>query len=66
MTFCRMCGRPCEYQLEPAVGDEPAVVEDDIYLVAMGNGRYIEVCLDHWIMWPAAHKIDPLRPRETA
>lgn len=60
MTFCRMCGRPCVYEVEPAVLDEQAIVEDDVYLVAMANGLYIEACGWCWLKWPNGHKVVPV------
>jgi hypothetical protein len=66
VTFCTICGRPCEYELEPAVGDEPAVLEDEIYRVAMRNGIYIEACFWCWLKWPDEHKVIPGRPHPDA
>ena len=67
VTFCTLCGRPCEYEVEPAVGDEPAVVEADTCLVAMRNGIYVDACFWCWFKWPDEHKIIPGQPlRESA
>jgi hypothetical protein len=44
-------------EVDPAFGELPAVTEPDVWLVAMRNGTYVEVCFRHWFMWPDAHKL---------
>ena len=43
---CLICERPCEDEDEP-------------YLVAMRNGRYVDACWSCWMRWPDDHKLFP-------
>lgn len=59
MTRCHVCGARCEREVEPAVGELPAVLEADVWMVAMRNGIYVEACLACWMKWPDEHKLFP-------
>jgi hypothetical protein len=48
------------YEVEPAFGEYlPAVLEPDVWTVAMRNHIYVDACLDCWMKWPDEHKIFP-------
>ena len=57
MTRCAICERPCVREVEPAVGECPAALEDDVWTVALRNGLYVLACWACWFKWPDAHKV---------
>jgi hypothetical protein len=56
---CAVCERPCEREVEPAVGECPAVLEDDVWTVALRNGLRVDACHACWFKWPDEHKLFP-------
>jgi hypothetical protein len=59
VTRCALCGRPCEREVEPAIGECPAVVEPDVWEVVFRNGLAFDACLECWGKWPDEHKLFP-------
>jgi hypothetical protein len=49
---CHVCGRACEYEVEPACGTLPAVTESDIWHVVIRNRLIVDACLSCWMLWP--------------
>lgn len=56
---CYFCSRPCEREVEPAVGDEPAVFERDVWVVVLRNRLLADVCQACWQAWPDPWKRFP-------
>ena len=59
MTRCHMCKRPCVRQVEPACGALAAVIERDVWTVALGSGIYVDACHGCWMKWPWEYRLYP-------
>lgn len=56
---CHLCDGPCSYEVEPAFGELPAVLDDDVWTVVMRNGLAVDACHACWAMWPDDFKRFP-------
>jgi hypothetical protein len=59
MTRCHLCREGCEREVEPAVGECPAIVEPDVWHVVARNRLILDVCLACWMLWPDDWKHSP-------
>jgi hypothetical protein len=59
VTHCSVCERPCEREVEPAVGDCPAVLEPDVWQVVFRNRLVFDACHACWSRWPDEWKHFP-------
>ena len=41
-------------------GALPALMQPDVWTVAMRNGLYVDACLSCWMKWSDEHKVFPL------
>jgi hypothetical protein len=55
---CHICERPVEHDHDPHQ-PEGHYADDPCYVVAMGNGIYVDACWSCWFKWPDAHKLFP-------
>src|SRR5262249_4883743 len=49
---CHLCHERCEHEVEPRVGDCPAIVEPDVWHVVARNRLILAVCDQCWGLWP--------------
>lgn len=51
-TRCHLCRAECVREVEPAVGDSPAILSPDVWRVVARNQLWLDVCLACWMLWP--------------
>lgn len=56
MTRCHVCGARCEREVEPRVGDCPAVVVADVWTIVLRNRLTVPACDRCWGLWPDGWK----------
>jgi hypothetical protein len=64
MTRCHVCGRPCVYEVEPAITRDgvvvvPAEIEEDVWEIVLRNRLVFSACDRCWGMWPDPWKRFP-------